>query len=79
MSEEEKKRRRRTREELEAYHQQKLTELAQEERKDAIRLLAGIYDDLRKLTTYKCADEVKDNISKAIEHVGMASSQVGQG
>jgi hypothetical protein len=52
---EEKSRKRRTPEELRAHYQEKLKGLEEDEKRDVIRLLSGVHDDLVKISTYTAA------------------------
>ena len=55
MSEETKQtRKRRTPEEIRAHLQEKLRGLDENEKREVIRLLSGVADDLQKASTYKC-------------------------
>lgn len=58
------KKRRRTPEELRAHYQEKLKELAEDEKKEVVRLLSGVLDDLNKISTYKHADTIKADLQK---------------
>jgi hypothetical protein len=46
-------RRRRTPEELRAFYEQKIKNVEDGERREVIRLLSGVHDDLQKASTYK--------------------------
>ena len=65
MTEEKKEsvRKRRTPEELRAHYQAKLKEIEEDEKKEVIRLLSGVHDDLQKASTYKCAPQLAAVIS----------------
>lgn len=78
MSEQEKKesiRKRRTPEELRAHYQEKLKGLEENEKREVIRLLAGVADDLQKASTYKCCP--KPESDTAIAQIRMALKKLG--
>lgn len=55
MSEEQKTRKRRSPEELRAHYQEKLKGIEENEKREVIRILSGILDDLKKISTYRCS------------------------
>ena len=61
MSEEDKMvRRRRTPEELRVHYQEKLKGIEDGEKREVIRLLSGIADDLQKATTFACSKPIQE-------------------
>lgn len=76
MSEEEPKpRKRRTPEEIRADLQAKLKELDEFEKRDVIRLLSGVHDDLVKASTFKQAPQPE--VKQAIQTVKAALEKLG--
>ena len=76
MSEEAKQtKKRRSIEELRAHYQEKLKGLEENEKREVIRLLAGVADDLQKASTYKCSP--KPESDAAIAQVRAALKKLG--
>lgn len=70
MSEEQKTRKRRSPEELRAHYQEKLKGIEENEKREVIRILSGILDDLNKISTFKCYETIKGDLQVAasLEH-----------
>ena len=76
MSEEAKQtRKRRSIEELRAHYQAKLNGIEENEKREVIRLLAGVADDLQKASTYKRSP--KPETDAAIAQVRAALKRLG--
>ena len=77
MNEEAKKqeRKRRTPEELRAHYQEKLKGLEENEKREVIRLLSGVADDLQKASTYKCCPQPE--VNQAIHSITSALKKLG--
>lgn len=60
IEESEKPRKRRTPEELRAHYQAQLQKVDENEKREVIRLLSGVADDLQKATTFVCSKPVPE-------------------
>ena len=71
-----KPRKRRTPEELRVFYQEKMDGITQGEKREVIRLLSGVHDDLQKTTTYSCSKPIQE-IGTAITHIKAALAKLG--
>jgi hypothetical protein len=78
MAEEQKPtKKRRTPEELKAFYAKKIADLDQEDKLEVIRLLAGVVDDLTKVTTYNQHAPVKAEVAAAQAQAKAALAKLG--
>lgn len=70
-------RKRRTPEELRAHYAEKLKGLEENDKREAIRLLSGAYDDVQKATTYQPAASAKADLATASQAIKGALSKLG--
>ena len=73
-------RKRRSVEELKAFHAAELKRLDENDKREAIRLLSGAYDDVQKATTYKLGpptEAVGQNLKTATEQLKQALAKLG--
>lgn len=72
------KRKRRTKEELRAFYDQKLKDLAEQDKREVVRLLSGIHDDLVKVSTYAPAKGAAPELAAATNAVKAVLAKVGK-